>query len=136
MTSSTGGEEERGGTLERFYARLARVLYPWRGLIWLLGLGACAGFAYLVFDSSGDLDPPLMALSVAVVLWVLGLLTTIHGFIEPLPDPAGGALLARLRGRLVRLVRWTMAWLMTGLAAVVVVVSLRALVLAIKEIAG
>ncbi len=136
LRSVTSSREDGGGALERFYARLARRLYRWRGLVWLLGLLACGGFAYLVFDSSGDLDPPLMALSVALVLWVLGLLTTIHGFAEPLPDLGGASALARLRGRIARLVRWVMAWVMTALAAVVVLVSARALALAFRSLSG
>ena len=122
--------------LERFYARLARRLHPWRAGIWLVGLAACVGFAYVTLASAGELDVSLMALSVAVALWAVGLLTLIHGFVDPPPLGEGAGFLARVRRRLLRLGRLLLAWLMTALALVVLVVSLRALMLALKGLSG
>jgi len=74
----------------------------------------------------------MMALGVAALLWMAGLLTMVYGFATPPPpaDPSAG-LVARIRQRIARFARTVMVLIMTGLAAVVLVVSLRALVLAL-----
>lgn len=109
-----------------FYSRITRRLYPWRALFWALAAASVAAFGWTVLTPGGGDDSPALVLAVAVLLWSLSLLLIIHTFVHPLPVvETGDGWLARVRKRLARLVRWLLAWTMTGLCAFALYVTFK-----------
>jgi len=109
-----------------FYSRITRRLYPWRALFWALAVASVVAFGWTIATSSGGDDSAVLVLAVAVLLWSLSLLLIVHTFVHPLPViEAGDRWFARVRKRLARLVRWLLAWTMTGLCVFVLYVTFK-----------
>ena len=119
-----------------FYMRLARRLHRVRLGLWALLVLCLAGFAAAVRFAGAGSSEGYMLLSICLLLWAMGLLAVAHTFIHPLPGiGTHDGFLARVRIRLAGGLRVVMAWTMTGLFLVVLVVSLRAGALAVRALA-
>lgn len=121
----------------KFYSVLASRLHRVRLVVWLLAVLSVAGFSTTVFFSEGKADEAYMLASIALLLWSLCLLVIVYTFIHPLPVVADGdGFFRRIGKKLIRGMRWVMAWTMTLLCLVVVYVSFRAGSIAMSSFSG
>ena len=109
----------------QFYTRIARPLYRFRLLLWLLAAVAVGVFVSGMFRSA-DSQSYLLA-SFVLSLWAVLLIAVGHSFGEPLPivdrnDP----LMTRLATRVKRGMLWLLAILTTGIFGFVGFLSIRA----------
>lgn len=120
-----------------FYGALARRLYRVRALLWFTAALALIAFLAAVFWSEGSSAEAYMILAVALLLWTLYLLVTMHVFLEPPPTiEAGDRLIVRANKRLRRLGYWLMAVIVVALTGGIVFLSVRAGAIAIRSFGG
>jgi hypothetical protein len=109
-----------------FYHRLARRLYGYRWVLWLLcGLAVALFSGALLFRGTAD-DQWATLGAIAVLLWTICLLTLAYSFNAPLPaaGPEAGWF-ARQAIRIRRGFLWLMALAMSLLTGLVIFASLR-----------
>lgn len=111
-----------------FFHAVARRLYPLRLALWLFAAACLVFFAVTVFGFGPAPGGDELMVSVVALLWVLSALTVVHGFHQPLPRaPEGAPLMARVKVRLLRAFLWLMAVVVTLLTMSMLLVTVRAL---------
>ena len=107
-----------------FYNGLAKRIYPFRFLLWLLASVAVAVFGGAVFLSNEEL---YTLGSITFLLWILLLISFTYTFMAPLPvvDP-DARLTQRLTARLRRGLLWLLAVSLTLLCCAAAFMSFRA----------
>lgn len=116
--------------LDAFHA-IAKPVYRARRLLWVLVLSACIAFGAAVFVTSGT---ALFLGALVVLLWSLLMLAMAQSFVQPLPvvDPRA-SWFARAKARCWRGYLWLLAVATTLLCVFVVYLSIRAIVLIVRD---
>ena len=106
-----------------FCRRLANRLYQYKFALWLLALIAIAVFLSSIFLSKNDI---YTLGSIALLLWILFLISFSHVFSSPLPNIDRTApFFYRLLARAKRGLFWILVVLMIALFGIVSFMSLR-----------
>lgn len=117
----------------RFYHRLARFMHPYRAGLWFVLVGCAVAFIVGLFAMDGADGQPVLLVSVVLFVWGLSALSVVHGFAEPLPQAAADAgFFARLKVSATRAYLWLMAVVASVVSLGVVILTVRALGLAIR----
>ena len=90
-------------------------------------------FGGALFLSDGTIDAAYALASLTLMLWTLWLLAIAHGFVEPVPeiDPAA-RFWARARLKFRRATVWVLAFAMTVLFVMAIVMTIRTIGIAIQ----
>ena len=111
-----------------FYAALARRLYHYQWLLWLIAAAAGGLLVYSLLFFAGARAEDYTLGALCVLLWALCLVVLVRAFVAPMPRIEPGAnFFTRLRTNIRRGARWVMAIVVTALFGMVLFISSRAI---------
>lgn len=112
--------------LLNFYSSLAKRLYKFRGIFWLLAVIALIVFIAAIFLTAGRESTFYTLGSSLVLVWAVGVNALISGFSGPLRTiSSDDGLLLRIRIRASNGVRWFLVFFTTAVLIATILFSLR-----------
>jgi hypothetical protein len=111
-----------------FYCVLGRRLHDNRLVIWSLALGAICVFIGFLFFGEPYENQTFSLVSIVILLWMLCLIIVGQVFSSPVQEiEIDLPLIDRMRSWLLKIARWIMALIMTGLSFFMILLSLKTL---------
>jgi hypothetical protein len=109
-----------------FCNKVAKQLYTFRAVLWVLGFMSVVAFAGILFLADGSISGSYALAALTSLLWALWLLAFAYGFVEQAPVIDSSTRFRTRLGACLKLgLLWIFVFVLAGLMAVAAILTLR-----------